>query len=217
MTTIKPKLNATTHVYRDAPVIPCERKILSRFARPGMPVLDVGCGAIGRSARVLREFSCEVYSIDVNTEAILEFSASEESHGITTLVADATALPFDDGFFELVLVALHGLDYLLPIEKRLTMLKELHRVMCTSSDSYLVFNTLNPVGVLTSPRGLLEPAYWKWRLKQLISLGFLETTLHDSHGIEMYQALPRSVIAQVVEATGLKPISGVIGWELVLP
>lgn len=87
-------IDAKAHVYRDEPVTSCERKILAQILKPGMAALDVGCGAVGRSARILREFGCEVYTIDINYASVLEFSTRGDAKDISTLVANAAELPF---------------------------------------------------------------------------------------------------------------------------
>jgi ubiquinone/menaquinone biosynthesis C-methylase UbiE len=194
---------AKTHVYREDVLIPCEDTMLAARLTPGMNVLDVGCAATGRSARLIRDFDCNVWSIDVNLNAIKEFQNDPRSRGIHLAAADACHLPFESGVFDLVMVALNGLDYVLPKTERCKALRELQRVL-KPNRGCLIFNTLNPVGVITSPRGLTSWFYLKWRLRQIASLGFLKETLIDSHGLEMYQSLPGRVIQQVEDVTDMK-------------
>jgi 2-polyprenyl-3-methyl-5-hydroxy-6-metoxy-1,4-benzoquinol methylase len=63
----------------------------------GARILDIGCG-IGTYVRRFREFSDEVYGVDVEEERVAE--ASQTLPNIS--VAPGEALPFPDDFFDLV-------------------------------------------------------------------------------------------------------------------
>ena len=74
--------------------------------RPGMRVLDLGCGCAVSSIFLRREYGVQVWATD------LWFSASENlqrvrdagvDDGVFPLHADARALPFANGFFDAVL------------------------------------------------------------------------------------------------------------------
>ncbi len=64
----------------------------------GRRILDTGCG-LGMYVRAFRQFSGEVYGIDVDPDKIAE--ASRELPNLQ--VAPAEQLPFEDGFFDVVL------------------------------------------------------------------------------------------------------------------
>jgi SAM-dependent methyltransferase len=73
--------------------------------RPGMRVLDLGCGRALSSIFLHREFDVQVWATD------LWFSASENSQrvrdagaheGVFPISADARSLPFSEGFFDAV-------------------------------------------------------------------------------------------------------------------
>ena len=73
--------------------------------RPGMRVLDLGCGRAASSIFLRREFGVEVWATD------LWFSASENlrrirdagvGDGVYPLHADARSLPFADAFFDAI-------------------------------------------------------------------------------------------------------------------
>lgn len=73
--------------------------------RPGMRVLDLGCGQAMSSVFLRREFGVEVWATD------LWFSASDNlqrirdagvDDGVFPVQADARALPFDTAFFDVV-------------------------------------------------------------------------------------------------------------------
>lgn len=72
--------------------------IRSHAPLEGRRILDVGCG-IGFYVRRLRDYSDEVYGVDVDPEKVAE--ASETLPNIQ--VASAERLPFPDGFFDVAL------------------------------------------------------------------------------------------------------------------
>src|SRR3954452_25210630 len=81
--------------------------------RPGMRVLDLGCGRVMSSIFLRREFGVQVWATD------LWFSASENlqrirdagvEDGVFPIHADARALPFAAGFFDAV-VSLDSFPY----------------------------------------------------------------------------------------------------------
>src|ERR1700719_4832029 len=77
--------------------------------RPGMRVLDLGCGRAASSIFLRREFGVQVWATD------LWFSASENSQrirdagvedGVFPIHADARALPFAVDFFDAIVVSI---------------------------------------------------------------------------------------------------------------
>lgn len=73
--------------------------------RPGMRVLDLGCGRAASSIFLCREFGVQVWATD------LWFSASENvqrvrdagvEDGVFPIRADARSLPFSEGFFDAI-------------------------------------------------------------------------------------------------------------------
>lgn len=198
---MRDSLNAKNHIYRHEVHVPAEEIIFSEFIQPGMNVLDVGCAATGRSARLLREFDCHVYSIEINEEAILEFGRRDDSGGIALAAADMTRLPFVDGFFDVVLIAFHGMDYLLSEQIRQRALGELGRVL--GQEGKLIFNAFNRWGLIFTPMGLFSPAYLKVRAKHILKGAFLKQTFTDINRLELHQASPSSIIREVKRTTGL--------------
>jgi glycerophosphoryl diester phosphodiesterase/SAM-dependent methyltransferase len=69
------------------------------LVRPGLRVLDVGCGA-GRHARALAALGCEVTGIDISTGLLhaAEELAREDGVRVRFMRLDARALPFQDEF-----------------------------------------------------------------------------------------------------------------------
>jgi SAM-dependent methyltransferase len=64
----------------------------------GRRILDTGCG-LGMYVRALRQFSDDVYGIDVDPDKIAQASCELPN----LQVAPAEQLPFEDGFFDVVL------------------------------------------------------------------------------------------------------------------
>ncbi|HYH65610.1 MAG TPA: methyltransferase domain-containing protein, partial [Urbifossiella sp.] len=73
--------------------------------RPGMRVLDLGCGRAMSSVFLRREFGVEVWAADLwfsPTENLQRIRDAGVSDGVFPLRADARALPFAAGFFDAV-------------------------------------------------------------------------------------------------------------------
>ena len=74
--------------------------------RPGMRVLDLGCGRAASSIFLRREFGVEVWAVDLwnsaseNEERIRDAGVGD---GVFPVHADARALPFARGFFDAIL------------------------------------------------------------------------------------------------------------------
>ena len=72
--------------------------------RPGMQVLDIGCG-LGGAARLLAgEFGCQVTGIDISPEYIHTAQKLSQLTHLPThfVVGNALALPFENGRFDVV-------------------------------------------------------------------------------------------------------------------
>lgn len=74
--------------------------------KPGMRVLDLGCGRAVSSIFFRREFGCQVWAADLwfhPTENARRVEAAGVADGVFPLRADARSLPFADEFFDAVL------------------------------------------------------------------------------------------------------------------
>ena len=95
----------------------------------GDRVLDVGCGTglIARRAAEIVGATGSVAGIDVSPEMIAVAAARSEAGGTSVdwRSGDATALPFPDGSFDVVLCQMT----LMFIEDRLRAVQEMHRVL----------------------------------------------------------------------------------------
>lgn len=194
-------IDARRHVYRHRPVVPVEQGLIDEHVRAGMRALDVGTAATGRSATMLRDAGAEVTSIEINAEALLEFATSPEAHDIHLAHADMCALPFADRSFGVVMIGLHGSDYLLDERDRRRAFSEAARVL--EPGGALIFNAFNPAGLALSPSGLGSAEFRRVRMRYLATGRFARRTMVDVNGLELHQALPRGIIREIEESTDL--------------
>lgn len=192
MNTAPKTLDAKSHTFRNDVTIEAETKILSELLRPNMRVLDVGCGATGRSALLMQSLGCEVHSIEINKEAIFEFSRKPESHGIKLTAADVRHIPYQNDSFDLVLVDFHCMDYLLDRDIRSLALYEMHRVM--RDGGKLIFNGFNRIGILLNPRILRSRRYRRMWLRYVRRGHFFMHALVDENKLRLHQAIPVRII-----------------------
>lgn len=91
-------------------------------------VLDVGCGE-GAFIGVLKDKfpGCNAYGIDISDVGIE--NAKKRFPNGNYLVADATKIPFDNEYFDLVVS--EGLLHIIEEENKIKILKEIHRVLKT--------------------------------------------------------------------------------------
>jgi cyclopropane fatty-acyl-phospholipid synthase-like methyltransferase len=73
--------------------------------RPGMRVLDLGCGRAMSSVFWRREFGAEVWAVDLwhsASENLQRIRDAGVEDGVTPVHADARSLPFAAGFFDVI-------------------------------------------------------------------------------------------------------------------
>jgi SAM-dependent methyltransferase len=73
--------------------------------RPGMRVLDLGCGRALSSIFLHREFQVEVWATDLwfsSTENLQRIRDARAEDGVYPIHADARSLPFGDDFFDAI-------------------------------------------------------------------------------------------------------------------
>ena len=74
--------------------------------RPGMRVLDLGCGRALSSIFLRHEFEVEVWAVDMwfsASENLQRMCDADVEHGVYPIHADATSLPFADDFFDAII------------------------------------------------------------------------------------------------------------------
>ena len=111
--------------------------------QPGARVLDVGCGTglIARRAAETVGDAGSVAGMDISPDMIAVAASAPVADGapIEWHRGDATALPFPDGSFDVVLCQMT----LMFVEDRLTALREMHRVLVSGGRALI--NTPGPI------------------------------------------------------------------------
>lgn len=190
---------ALTHVYRHLLDYAAEDQILDEvLATAGLRLLDVGTGATARSAMKASARGAVVTSVEINQTAIAEAGRIAEHRGVGLVAGDVLRLPFGDGVFEVVQVALHGLDYVLEPTDRATALGELRRVLRPGGT--LIFNAFNPIGMALSPSGFGSIPKLGARLRFVASGRVFRPTLIDVNGLELHQGTVRAITAETERA-----------------
>ena len=108
-------------------------KLLELLPPPGRRTLDLGCGE-GRLGRELLKLGHRVVGIDSSAAMVRHASRSHES-----LVADATALPFEDGAFDLVTAFMSIMD----MDDMAGAVREVGRVL--TSGGHFCFSITHPI------------------------------------------------------------------------
>jgi len=186
-----------TYQYPQLPVFPAEERILSDVLRPGMRVLDLGCGD-GRITQTLAGRAVGVLAFDLSFAALVQVRAKSLAERLIGLgQADARSLPFGSASIDVVIFAFNGIDALYPEEERVTALREIGRVL--RPGGYFILSTQNPLGTLLSPRGMRSRAAWRWRAEYALSGAMRQPYFRNQAGLRLYHAQPRRVVAQVSE------------------
>jgi ubiquinone/menaquinone biosynthesis C-methylase UbiE len=113
-----------------------EAKEIARYLNKGDRVLDLGCG-VGRDAIFLAKMGCEIWGIDISSEAIRKAESYSDSNQIHFSVGDVENLRFKDGYFDVVfsLNVLHMTD--IDVQKSAN---EIFRVLRKNGIVYICLN-----------------------------------------------------------------------------
>ena len=124
------------------------RKYVLKVAKPsaGMKVLEVGCGS-GTNLALFAEAGCEVCGIDLSL-SMLDLAKKKLGDSADLHLGDASAMPFGDGAFDLVVafLTLHEM----PTEVRGPVVAEMARVV--KEEGRLLFIDFH-VGPYKFPKG----------------------------------------------------------------
>ena len=114
------------------------QQIVADGAGPGKNLLEYGCGT-GGDFPFYKRLGCNVYGIDISSEAIIKAQAEAQRHDLPAqyAVQDAEATQFEDGLFDVVVG--HGILHHLDLSR---CLAELARI--TKSTGMCVFS--EPLG-----------------------------------------------------------------------
>jgi SAM-dependent methyltransferase len=157
-------------------------KMLSSHLRPGMTVLELGCGT-GYFTRELARSGADIVAIDVSPELLQIAKANYSAPNVRYEIQNAYELSYSDAVFDSVVGSsvLHHLE----IEEAL---REIYRVLKPSGTIYFTEpNMLNPQIAIQknvpwvkrklgdSPD---ETAFFRWRLQRLLEVtGYREVRI----------------------------------------
>jgi len=104
----------------------------------GGTVLDVGCGT-GLHLEMYQRYGCKLYGIDTS-QSMLELAKRRLGESAELRLADATQMPYEAGFFDLVIcmLALHEMDE----SVRGKVIGEIKRVI--RHDGHILFIDFHP-------------------------------------------------------------------------
>ncbi len=104
-------------------------KHLGDHLRPGMKVLDVGCGIGGSAFHMARQYGVDVYGVDLSTNMVniandvyRRQMEPAVQHRVQFHVDDATRVQYPDAFYDVV----YSRDTILHIEDKLSLFKKFH-------------------------------------------------------------------------------------------
>jgi len=119
--------------------------------KPGTKVLEVGCGT-GTNLMLYHRVGCSVYGIDLSP-SMLEIAHTKLGEGADLQLGDASSMPYQDNFFDLVIAmfALHEM----PREIRPLVMREMIRV--TKQQGRVLIIDFHP-GRIRFPKGWLYKA-----------------------------------------------------------
>ena len=163
-------------------------KMLSDHLRPGMTVLELGCGT-GSFTRELARSGADIIAIDVSPELLEIAKADCSAPNVQFQIQNAYALGYAEGVFDSVVGSsvLHHLE----VEKAL---RDIYRVLKPGGTIYFTEpNMLNPqIAVQKNVPWVKrklgdspdETAFFRWRLRRL-----LEQTGYRNVGIDPFDFL----------------------------
>jgi len=170
-------------------------------------LLDVGCGD-GRVARLLRERVAEVVAVDV----VPSQAWSDDTLGLTFLVADGEGLPFDDASFDLV----HSKDSLHHMERPGVAVQEYRRVLEPDGTALIVeANRYNPAFYPHMTLALRHQHFTRRRFRDLVRSAFGAARLgaFEAHFVPWLEGLLplQNVVEETLER--LPPVRPLLSYN----
>jgi len=160
--------------------------IKSFSVKAGMKVLDVGCGT-GTNLVLYHKAGCLVHGIDLSP-SMLEVARNKLGKQADLRVGDASEMPYQDNFFDLVtsMLTLHEMPYMI----RPQVMKEMIRVM--NRDGRILLTDYQP-GPIRFPKG--------WMFKVIIL--FFEMVAGREHFKNYRDFLKRKGLPGLIDASKL--------------
>lgn len=151
--------------------------------KAGMKVLDVGCGT-GTNLALYHKAGCLVHGIDLSP-SMLEVARNKLGEHADLRVGDASEMPYQDNFFDLVtsMFTLHEMPYMI----RPQVMKEMIRVM--SREGRILLTDYHP-GPIRFPKG--------WMFKAIIL--FFEMVAGREHFKNYRDFLKRQGLTGLIDA-----------------
>lgn len=131
------------------------KELLEKWIKPGVRVLDIGCGHSTFLEKAYGQ-SEETYGIDLDEEGLKTNNCIKNK-----VVADAEKLPFEDGFFDLV-VSAWVVEHLVRPEK---VFAEIHRVL--KPGGKVVFLTPNNLNYNVWMIRMIPNRFHEWFTRKL--------------------------------------------------
>ena len=172
-------------------------KLLSSHLKPGMTVLELGCGT-GTFTRELARSGADVVAIDVSSELLEIARANCSAPNVQYQIQNAYALSYSEGVFDSVV----GSSVLHHLEIK-EALRDIYRVLKPAGTIYFTEpNMLNPQIAIQKNVPWIkrklgdspdETAFFRWSLR-----GLLEQTGYRNVGIDPFDFLhPKTPVALV--------------------
>ncbi len=143
------------------------RGVLERGRVNNKTLLDVGAGPLGIIAA--RDFNCEVVTIDISKEKLMQVrdeAIGEGVEGVGFEVGDATNLPYGDNSFDVVVS--YGTLHHISLDKRKEFVHEVRRV---AKEKLIIAEYTKTAFDLVHPDGEYKPVDLDWLEAELNSLG----------------------------------------------
>lgn len=182
-----------------------EDKIVKKYFKPGMVILDLGCGA-GRTTAVLDKLGYRVFGADVSVKLIQ--LAKSRYPQINFAVQDACQMTYPAETFDLVFFSFNGLDYIYPKANRVEAIKEIGRVL--KSGGLFIYTSHNAFNFPRTKISLI--IFWKNLLSLRIFTNYRLETHPMGNLMTYYGNLFEEIKTLIGLGFGAVEVTGVGKW-----